>query len=128
MLVFLHFVEDVVVVFVVEEHFADGVGVGGFEFEEVDFAVSEVEEDGGGIGLYFVELAVVEGEDAGGEGDRVEVHRIVLYYQPAVPVVVAVLLLAPESHQVLPEPLADLHHERNRPEQRLLLHGCDDQH
>lgn len=50
---------------------------------------------------------------------------IVLNNQPAVSVVVAVLLFLAESDEELPEPLADLHHEGNAAEEDVAAHLSD---
>ena len=53
-------------------------------------------------------------------------HRVVLYYQPAVAVVVTLFVLVSELYEELAEPLADLHHEGYRAVEDVGLHLCYD--
>lgn len=53
-------------------------------------------------------------------------HRVVLNYQPAVAVIVALLVLIAELNQELAEPLTDLDHKGYRAIEDVDLHLGDD--
>ncbi len=55
-------------------------------------------------------------------------HRAILYYQPAVPVIVAILILLAELNQVFPKPLANLDHKGNGTEEDFVPHGSYDEY
>lgn len=87
-----------------------------------------MKKDGRRIGFYLIQLVIIECEDAGGQRDRIQMHVIVFYYQPAIPIIVIVLVFLSIFYQILPKPLADLYHERNCPKEGFVSYGCDDEY
>lgn len=86
-----------------------------------------MQEDGRRVRFYLVQFVVIKSEDASGERNRVQMHGVILYDQPAVPIIVAIFILLPIFDQVLPKPLTDLHHEGDGAKEDLVPHGCDDE-
>ena len=83
-------------------------------------SASESQHNRSGIGFYLEHLIVIESKQAPRQRDGVDVHDIVLYHQPAIPIINRLLVPLALLLQHITKLLADLHNERNRSEKYIV--------